>query len=164
MAEREGFEPSRRRTTSNGFRDRRIQPLCHLSARRSQEARRRRAGAGTGAPAVPRGPVRRPERGCWRRGWDSNPRGRSSPPTRFPVALLKPTRTPLRGARGALPESGRTVYDRRRGGGSARPVRAGPLRQRRARKNCCRSATDSAASSPPLTCRQWLRRGSWHTL
>ena len=44
MAEREGFEPSRRRTTSNGFRDRRIQPLCHLSARRRSGASGRRAG------------------------------------------------------------------------------------------------------------------------
>jgi hypothetical protein len=26
----------------------------------------------------------------WRRGWDSNPRGGLTPPTRFPVALLKP--------------------------------------------------------------------------
>src|SRR5215204_2220659 len=31
-----------------------------------------------------------------RRGWDSNPRDGSTPPTRFPVALLRPTRTPLR--------------------------------------------------------------------
>ena len=30
-----------------------------------------------------------------RRGWDSNPRDGSTPPTRFPVALLRPTRTPL---------------------------------------------------------------------
>ena len=32
-AEREGFEPSTRLTTRNGFRDRRIRPLCHLSER-----------------------------------------------------------------------------------------------------------------------------------
>src|SRR5215211_158686 len=31
-----------------------------------------------------------------RRGWDSNPRDGSTPSTRFPVALLRPTRTPLR--------------------------------------------------------------------
>ncbi len=34
MAEREGFEPSERghrSTVFNGFQDRRIQPLCHLS-------------------------------------------------------------------------------------------------------------------------------------
>ena len=31
--EREGFEPSRSLTTPNGFRDRRIRPLCHLSGR-----------------------------------------------------------------------------------------------------------------------------------
>ena len=31
-----------------------------------------------------------------RRGWDSNPRDGFTPPTRFPVALLRPTRTPLR--------------------------------------------------------------------
>ncbi len=31
-----------------------------------------------------------------RRGWDSNPRDGFKPPTRFPVALLRPTRTPLR--------------------------------------------------------------------
>ena len=33
-----------------------------------------------------RSPAERPER----RGWDSNPRGGLTPPTRFPVALLKP--------------------------------------------------------------------------
>ena len=31
-AEREGFEPPMEVTPHNGFRDRRIQPLCHLSA------------------------------------------------------------------------------------------------------------------------------------
>ncbi len=31
-----------------------------------------------------------------RRGWDSNPRDDLTPPTRFPIALLRPTRTPLR--------------------------------------------------------------------
>ena len=31
-AEGEGFEPSTRRTTGNGFRDRRIRPLCHPSS------------------------------------------------------------------------------------------------------------------------------------
>ncbi len=30
-AEGEGFEPSIRLTTDNGFRDRRIRPLCHPS-------------------------------------------------------------------------------------------------------------------------------------
>jgi hypothetical protein len=30
-AEGEGFEPSIRQTTDNGFRDRRIRPLCHPS-------------------------------------------------------------------------------------------------------------------------------------
>ena len=39
-AEGEGFEPSIRLTTDNGFRDRRIRPLCHPSAR----ARRSRRG------------------------------------------------------------------------------------------------------------------------
>ena len=34
-AEREGFEPSTSLTTRNGFRDRRIRPLCHLSERRT---------------------------------------------------------------------------------------------------------------------------------
>ena len=33
LAEREGFEPSRSLTTPNGFRDRRIRPLCHPSVR-----------------------------------------------------------------------------------------------------------------------------------
>ena len=32
QAEGEGFEPSIRLTTDNGFRDRRIRPLCHPSA------------------------------------------------------------------------------------------------------------------------------------
>lgn len=31
LAERGGFEPPVRRKADNGFRDRRIQPLCHLS-------------------------------------------------------------------------------------------------------------------------------------
>jgi hypothetical protein len=31
LAEGEGFEPSIRLTTDNGFRDRRIRPLCHPS-------------------------------------------------------------------------------------------------------------------------------------
>jgi hypothetical protein len=31
LAEREGFEPSVRRITDNGFRDRPIRPLWHLS-------------------------------------------------------------------------------------------------------------------------------------
>ena len=31
QAEREGFEPSMDGTAHTGFRDRRIQPLCHLS-------------------------------------------------------------------------------------------------------------------------------------
>ena len=30
-AERGGFEPPVRRKANNGFRDRRIRPLCHLS-------------------------------------------------------------------------------------------------------------------------------------
>src|ERR687890_584560 len=30
-----------------------------------------------------------------RRGWDSNPRDDLTPPTRFPIALVRPTRTPL---------------------------------------------------------------------
>src|SRR5918997_5470105 len=34
-----------------------------------------------------------------RRGCDSNPRDDLTPPTRFPIALLRPTRTPLRGRR-----------------------------------------------------------------
>jgi hypothetical protein len=36
--------------------------------------------------------------GEWRRGRDSNPRGGYKPPTRFPVAFLRPARTPLRTA------------------------------------------------------------------
>ena len=35
-AEREGFEPSSDQMTRTGFRDRRIQPLCHLSGRLRQ--------------------------------------------------------------------------------------------------------------------------------
>ena len=34
-AEGEGFEPSTDLTARNGFRDRRIRPLCHLSVRRT---------------------------------------------------------------------------------------------------------------------------------
>ena len=41
-AEREGFEPSTSLTTRNGFRDRRIRPLCHLSLRSGPKPRPRR--------------------------------------------------------------------------------------------------------------------------
>ena len=43
-AEGEGFEPSVRLTTHNGFRDRRIQPLCHPSGRPRHSTRIRFAG------------------------------------------------------------------------------------------------------------------------
>ena len=33
MAERVGFEPTVPMNRDNGFQDRRVQPLCHLSAR-----------------------------------------------------------------------------------------------------------------------------------
>ena len=36
LAEGEGFEPSIRLTTDNGFRDRRIRPLCHPSDRATE--------------------------------------------------------------------------------------------------------------------------------
>ena len=39
-AEGEGFEPSIRQTTDNGFRDRRIRPLCHPSKAPSAAAQR----------------------------------------------------------------------------------------------------------------------------
>ena len=48
----------------------------------------RAAAAGAGAAAAPAA-VAGPVLGK-RRGWDSNPRGGLTPPTRFPVALLKP--------------------------------------------------------------------------
>ncbi len=63
-AEGEGFEPSIRLTTDNGFRDRRIRPLCHPSASRLSVAIRRTADT-----ARPRERRRR----------DSNPRCRYSP-------------------------------------------------------------------------------------
>src|SRR5215210_3996215 len=44
---------------------------------------------------APRQPILRLQMGEKRRGWDSNPRDGSTPPTRFPIALLRPTRTPL---------------------------------------------------------------------
>src|SRR5918997_5431680 len=53
-----------------------------------------------------------------RRGWDSNPRDGLTPPTRFPVALLRPTRTPLR-TRGVYQMEARTKNHRPRG---TRPV------------------------------------------
>ena len=53
MAERGGFEPPSPVSRTNGFRDRRIQPLCHLSARLVQGAawchRVRRALPGEGS-------------------------------------------------------------------------------------------------------------------
>src|SRR3954465_9068698 len=42
------------------------------------------------APECARFQVTSLGKNCERRGRDSNPRGRSTPPTRFPVALLKP--------------------------------------------------------------------------
>ena len=36
-AEGEGFEPSIRLTTDNGFRDRRIRPLCHPSTEEAEK-------------------------------------------------------------------------------------------------------------------------------
>jgi hypothetical protein len=48
-AEREGFEPSMDGTAHTGFRDRRIQPLCHLSGERFQ---RLAAPPASGGPAV----------------------------------------------------------------------------------------------------------------
>src|SRR5450756_763090 len=54
----------------NGFRDRRIQPLCHLSAEVTASSSRR---------------------GCrWRRVRDSNPGYGLTPQTRFPVVRLQP--------------------------------------------------------------------------
>src|SRR5436190_15776713 len=59
QAEGEGFEPSSDVTARNGFRDRRIRPLCHPSTE----------------------PLGRLDRvaGVKRRRRDSNPRGRDSP-------------------------------------------------------------------------------------
>jgi hypothetical protein len=37
-----------------------------------------------------------------RRGWDSNPRDDLTPPTRFPIALLRPTRTPVQKRRAGV--------------------------------------------------------------
>src|SRR5581483_5099887 len=57
-AEGEGFEPSTRRTTGNGFRDRRIRPLCHPSGRGMVAAATPLPGRGRErglAAAVPRG-------------------------------------------------------------------------------------------------------------
>src|SRR5919199_2087494 len=75
-----------------------------------------------------------------RRGWDSNPRDGSTPPTRFPVALLRPTRTPLRTprvyqmARLPLPAVvlGEGTDDGLRGvGGSLELIAVAPVRQPR---------------------------------
>src|SRR5829696_6305436 len=77
-AEGEGFEPSIRLTTDNGFRDRRIRPLCHPSeravAQRSEEGSR-------GNPGFPRAPTER-------EGFE--PSTHHAARTRFPVALLRP--------------------------------------------------------------------------
>src|SRR5215213_6442071 len=61
-------------------------------------------------PDLPRFARKRKE---MRRGWDSNPRDGFKPPTRFPVALLRPTRTPLRTAE-SLPDKFRAWGRRRR--------------------------------------------------
>src|SRR5215204_1779080 len=48
-----------------------------------------------------------------RRGWDSNPRDDLTPPTRFPIALLRPTRTPLRRRRTGVYQKQIYCYMRR---------------------------------------------------
>src|SRR5450759_4868705 len=94
MAERGGFEPPSPVSRTNGFRDRRIQPLCHLSARLVQGAARCRR-------------VRRALRGrevAEREGFE--PSRQVTPPTRFPVAPFTPTRPPRRGPRRGPPWEG----------------------------------------------------------
>src|SRR5438128_11362024 len=67
MAEREGFEPSTR-----------LLDVYTISSR---------------APSAARAPLPGEK---WRRGWDSNPREGSSPPTRFRVEPGTATSVPLR--------------------------------------------------------------------
>ncbi len=59
-----------------------------------------------------------------RSGRDSNPRDGVLPPTRFPVVLLKPSRTPLRNA-GRPPQAGAIIAHGDRAGFARLPARHG---------------------------------------
>jgi hypothetical protein len=54
-AEGEGFEPSSDETARNGFRDRRIRPLCHPSAGRDDWGRLAARNCNRDAPAFAAG-------------------------------------------------------------------------------------------------------------
>src|SRR5919204_4552357 len=90
MAEREGFEPSTR-----------LLDVYTISSR---------------APSAARAPLPGEK---WRRGWDSNPRGGSSPPTRFRVEPGTTTSVPLRAshAKEFLHQGARLVGEDPRGDG-----------------------------------------------
>ena len=120
-AEGVGFEPTKDPKALNGFRDRPVQPLRHPSGvgRKRLDHRPRRAK---------------------RRGWDSNPRGGLTPPTRFPVALLKPLGH-LSGVCEGYP----------------------PVGQRRAAKKPSSRVAHSLSRTPATTSGRWLRAGSPRT-
>ncbi len=150
MAEREGFEPSVR-----------LLDVHTISSR---------------APSSTRASLR----SAWRRGWDSNPRGGSAPPTRFRVEPVATTSVPLRGSVTLSRRSGARAPGSGRDGGTQAMIadRAVPNNRltmdgtagggdqatrwpgRRARKNSWRRAWLSAARTPATTSTRWFQRGS----
>ena len=106
-----------------------------------------------------------------RRGWDSNPRDDLTPPTRFPIALLRPTRTPLRERREFT-----VSVERRRGSldelrcargssqGLSSPGAAGPGQQRAGRVPSrilrCRGRASRRRRSG-FESRRWRSRCAW---
>src|SRR5919109_5004848 len=78
MAEREGFEPSTH-----------LLGVYTISSRAPSAARAPLLGSTLDDSTFEK----------WRRGWDSNPRGGSSPPTRFRVEPGTTTSVPLRASR-----------------------------------------------------------------
>ena len=105
MAERGGFEPPSPVSRTNGFRDRRIQPLCHLSARRC-------SGPRAGGLASPRISRPSPEWGSGGEGGIRTLEAGHPRPRDFQSRSLSQLGHLSVVPRGVRPESGRTVYDR----------------------------------------------------
>ena len=111
--------------------------------------------------------------GGWRRGRDSNPRGGYKPPTRFPVAFLRPARTPLRtddlrthpgikmvAEREGFEPSVRFYPYNRLAGGCLQPARP-PLRTDNPRENpVSKKMPDFARALPPTS--RIAPATSWH--
>ena len=147
VAEREGFEPSKRQTTLNGFRDRRFQP--------SQPPLREGLRTGlTSVVAGGEGGIRTHEAAC-RRPRDFQSRS---------LSQLGHLSGPVREKRSIA--QGGVLRERSSRAGTRLPVglaaagRYFSPASRRRLKNSCRSATDSSSSTRLRTSVKWFRRGS----